>query len=242
MTRFKGVSVAVLLLLAACGQSELYSDLSEQQANEMVAVLRNGGIDADKKALDGGKWSIGAPNDSFSRAVEILHANGYPKDRFDTMGDLFKKEGFVSSPLEERARLNYGLTQELSNTISHIDGVVEARVHLAMPAPDPLAEEQKPSSASVFVKHRPGMDLQRQTGQIKALVVNAIEGLSYDRVSVVFFAAQPLPTPHTSTAARIGDYAGLVIPALLGGAAFLLWPLWKKRKLPGRRRALVLRE
>lgn len=241
MKSMRIAAIVALLIVAACGKTELYTDLTEIQANEMVAVLKNSGIDANKTVLDEGKWSIAAPDDDFSRAVQILRANGYPRDRFDTMGELFKKEGFVSSALEERARLNFGQTQELSNTISHIDGVVYARVHLATPAPDPLSETPKPASASVLIEHRPGVDLRPEVGKIKALIVNAIEGLSYDRVSVELFQAQPLPTVHPIERRGVADYAGLAVPALLGGAAFLAWPFLKRRGGRGRR-TLTLRD
>jgi type III secretion protein J len=49
------------------------------------------------------------------------------------MGKVFKREGFVSSPLEERARLVHAMSQEIANTINNIDGVVTARVHLVVP-------------------------------------------------------------------------------------------------------------
>lgn len=229
---------AVCLALAACGDSELYTSLSEQQANEMIAVLQNNGIDASKSALKDGKWSVVAPSDKFARAVAILHEDGLPREEFATLGELFKKEGFVSSPLEERARLNYGLSQELEHTIGGIDGVVGARVHLALPAPDPLNEVQKPSSASVFVKYQPGTDVSRATGQIKALVVNAIEGLNYDRVSVVYFPAEPLPIAReTGPTLQVADLGGAIAIGVLGFGAYRL--LGRKRE---GKRTLVLKD
>ena len=56
---------------------------------------------------------------------------------------------------------------------------------------DPLAEDKPPSSASVFIKHRPDYDISSQTGSIKALVVNSIEGLPYDKVTVTLSVSDP---------------------------------------------------
>ena len=103
------------------------------------------------------------------------------------MGQLFKKEGLISSPMEERVRFIYALSQEISQTISNIDGVTSARVHIVLPENDPLSGNLIPSSASVFLKHAPDSVAPGKIAAIKELVVNSIEGLAYDKVSVALF-------------------------------------------------------
>ena len=184
---------SLILACAACSSNqELYSQLSERQANEMVAVLLSSGIAAEKRTQDG-HFSIATPAENFSAAVRALSVQGYPRDTFDSMGAVFKREGFVSSPLEERARLSHAMSQELANTIASIDGVITARVHLVMPENNPLVDKPQPSAAAVFIKHRPDRDLQSQVTQIKALVVNSIEGLKYGNVTVALFPAEGMP-------------------------------------------------
>jgi type III secretion protein J len=236
------------LLLAACSEQELYSQLSERQANEMVAVLRSAGIDADKKVVEG-KFSVTTSRDDFSRAVHTLNAQGYPRETFDSMGKVFKREGFVSSPLEERARLVHAMSQEISNTLASIDGVVTARVHLVVPERNPLVDKVQPAAASVFIKHRPDKDMTAQVAQIKALVVNSIEGLAYDSVTVALFPAEGLSgeparpavagraDSKATTAARTAP-SQLALPLLAGGTTGalalggggLLW--WRRRAGP----------
>lgn len=227
-------------LLAGCGEQELYGGLSERQANEMVSVLRQAGIEADKAGREAGSFAVTAPKDSFARAIATLNASGYPRDGFDSLGQVFKKEGFVSSPLEERARLNYALSQEIANTLHSIDGVVVARVHLAVPEKDPLADKAPPASASVFIKHRPQVDMSGRLGQIKALVVNSIEGLPYDNVTVALFPAEPGPVraaPAEGLAGWLGDgRAWAALAGALGGVALLSgavgWWVWHRPR-PG---------
>lgn len=231
----------VMLALAACSQVELYGKLTESQANEMVAVLQNAGIPAEKASSGEAGFSISTHQEDFARAVQTLKAQGYPRDEFASLGTVFKKEGFVSSPLEERARLVFGLSQELSNTVSQIDGVVQARVQLAMPEADPLSDKIKPSSASVFIKYRPGASPEKQIGQIKSLMVNAVEGLTYENVTVAMFPAQPLPVavPMSSGERIAGNIKLLAIPAAILVAMLLGWPTFRRWQL--RRRALVPR-
>jgi type III secretion protein J len=180
------------LLLGACsaGQEPLYVDLDEEQANEMLAVLVRAGVDATKSRADK-HWAIEVGRSELPRAMTVLKAEGYPRDSYDSLGNVFRKEGFVLTPLEERARLLYALSQELSRTLSAIDGVIVARVHLAIPERSPLSEVTPPSSASVFIKYKPGAQVINKTSQIKALIVNSVEGLPYENVTVTFFVSEP---------------------------------------------------
>jgi type III secretion protein J len=186
-----GILAAVLVVLAGCGDQTLYSKLDERRANEMVAVLRLAGIPADKSADETG-YAVSAPKDDFARAVQTLQALGLPREDFDSLGKVFKREGFVSTPLEEHSRLIHALSQEISHTVSSIDGVLLARVTLVVPEKHPLSDKIVPSSASVLIKHRPGLDVDTLVPKIKALVVNSVEGLPYESVTVVPFAAEDM--------------------------------------------------
>jgi type III secretion protein J len=226
------------LLLTACSRHELYSQLTERQANEMVAALRGAGIDAEKQSQEG-RFSVLTASGDFSRAVQVLNAQGLPREAFDSMGKVFKREGFVSSPLEEHARLLHAMSQEISNTLANIDGVVTARVHLVVPERNPLADKPQPAAASVFIKYRPDRDLSPQIAQIKALVVNSVEGLAYDSVTVALFPADPMPgdarTARPSMQPPGARTASLDTPLLSGalagtlalGGGGLLW--WRRR-------------
>jgi len=184
-----------LVLLAGCRQDSLYSNLSEQEANEMVAVLALSGIDASKQPQKANAFSVTTARDDFAQAVQVLKNTGLPRQRYDTLGEVFAKEGFVSSPLEERARLNHALSQEIASTLSSIDGVILARVHLAVPPKNDLNDTAAAASASVFVKHRHDVDLTDSVSRIKALVVNGIENLAYEDVTVALFETQDAAFP-----------------------------------------------
>ncbi|MGU7816489.1 type III secretion system inner membrane ring lipoprotein SctJ [Burkholderia sp. AW49-1] len=179
-------------VLAACGKN-LYENLSEQDANEIVAALFEEGLDASKQRGGNGKnWMVTIRGSQFAGAIEVLRERGLPREKHDDLGALFRKDGFVSTPTEERVRFLYGLSQELSSTISTIDGVVVARVQIVLPNNDPLAQEVKPSSASVFIKYRGDSSVGKIVPQIKTLVLNSVEGLAYERVSVTTVAAEPV--------------------------------------------------
>ena len=59
----RNVSMVVLaalavLTLAGCSEQEVYGQLGERQANEMVAVLRQAGLAADKHAAENHQFSV----------------------------------------------------------------------------------------------------------------------------------------------------------------------------------------
>ena len=172
------------LLLSAC-KAELYTNLDQRQANEIAATLLQHGIPAQRVAVKGGQYTVMVDNERFAESIAILKEAGLPKQEFQTMGQVFKKDGLVSSPMQERAQMIFALSQELSRTVSEIDGVLSARVHLVLPENDPLRQQLVPSSASVFIRHRGNMPVGNLVPQVKMLVANGIAGVSYDKVSVV---------------------------------------------------------
>ncbi len=187
MRAFACLGLAVLL--AGC-QVDLYSKLTEAEANEMIALLQRNAISATRMAAKDGSITLRIDDHSFANAVVLLNEAGLPRHKFATMGEIFADTKLISSPTEERARLVYALSQELSRTLSEIDGVISARVHLVLPRSDPLKEHDKPSSASVFIKYDPDLAVVALLPQIKTLVTNSVEGLIYEKVSVVFVPAE----------------------------------------------------
>jgi type III secretion protein J len=189
----------VAIGLAGC-KVELYSDLDQKQANEIIASLFRQGIPAERVSVKGGKYTVNVDENRFSEAVNILNENGLPRQQFATMGDIFKKDSLVSSPVQERAQMIYALSQELARTVSDIDGVLSSRVHLVLPENDPLRQQLVPSSASVFIRHQANAPLSDLVPQVKMLVANGVAGLSYDKVSVVLVPVEARERPATADA------------------------------------------
>ncbi|MGD9222062.1 MAG: type III secretion inner membrane ring lipoprotein SctJ [Desulfobacteraceae bacterium] len=233
------------LLVIGCDEV-LYSNLQEKEINQMMAILLRKGIACQKMPGQEESWNLKVEAGEMARAIEILMVNGYPKEAFVSIGDVFKKEGLVSSPLEERIRFIHALSQEVSDTISRIDGILSCKVHVVLPKNDPLAEKLVPSSASVFIKHKVGADLDSQILKIKELVVNSIEGLDYKKVSLALFPSK-MDVPKDETLNFVRLYGIKVAPtsvsmlrrqmaiivALLGGltSALLYFILKSKGKL-----------
>ncbi|MCG8530930.1 MAG: type III secretion inner membrane ring lipoprotein SctJ [Desulfovibrionales bacterium] len=235
------VTLLAVLILTGC-QEQLYTGLGEQDANEMLALLLDRGIDANKAAGEKGTWNVTVERSQIARSMDLLRSNGLPRTQYMNMGEIFKKEGIISSPLEERARFLFALSQEVSGTIAEIDGVLAARVHIVLPEDDGLGEKMTPSSASVFIKYRNAIPLQRDVQKIKKLVENSIPGLGYDAISVFLFPAEEREPQAVRQYARVlgirvapGSENSVIVLLvfcliLLAGLGYCGWRIWLKQK------------
>ena len=180
--------LAFILLLCGCDEVVvLFNSLDEQQANPIMALLQENHLSCQKSAGEENTWKLMVKQRDFAKAVEICQQHGLPQQIYHGVGDVFKKTGMVSSPTEERIRFMDALAQDLSRTISEIDGVISARVHIVLPNNDPFAKNVLPSSAAVAIRHRSDCDLEDHIPEIKNLVMNAIEGVDYDKITVTLF-------------------------------------------------------
>lgn len=249
------VAVGLCLLLAACS-TELNSGLTQREANDMVALLVRAGIPAYRQtdAKDHTE-AVFVESGRFADAVDLLDAHGLPRANHPTIADVFKGGGLVSSPVEERARMIYAMGEELSRSLSEIDGVLDARVHIVLPDNDPIRRDTTPASAAVFIRYAPDTQAAQLLPQIKQLVANGVQGLSYDKVSVVMVPAAVAPPMNEANAPV--EVAGLWVShdsaqplqIVLGVGALLLlalaglsgWFAWRIYGPAVKRSSLVVR-
>jgi type III secretion protein J len=197
--RWRLVCAAMLmLLLAACTRMvTLQAGLIDSDANDIVLVLNRKGIEVDKQKGKEGV-SLLVKDADLSRATEAMHAAGLPRRTLSNLGEVFKKQGMISSPMEERVRYIHGLSEELESTMMQFDHVVSARVHVVLPERIAPGEPIQPSSAAVFIKYRPPMDEDAVLPRVRRLTASSIPGLSgddaRDKVSVVMVPGEA-PTP-----------------------------------------------
>ena len=184
--------VAAAMLLAGCDkETTLHSGLEERQANLVMAALIDAGINCHKSPGEEGTWNVMVSERKFAEAVNLLEQRGLPRRPHLGVGEVFKKTGMISSPSEERIRFMDALAQDLAKTISMIDGVVDARVHVVLPENDPFARNALPSSAAVAIRSRWDADISDIVPSVKGLVKNAIEGLQHEKIMVTIFRDSP---------------------------------------------------
>lgn len=227
----KGLKVAVLMatiLLGGC-KTELYSGLSENEVNQMIAVLAHENIDASKKADSDGSLSLLVKEDDFVAAVESLKHNGYPRRQQKNIEDLFPSGQLVSSPMQEQTKIDFLKEQNLEKMLSSIDGVISANVSIASALHDESGRQVTPPSAAVFIKYADRVDLPALQNQLRSLVNRSVPGVSWDNISLVL---QPVEralvvvsqTERTDTGPTINIFNNPTrVSLLMWGGIGLLW-------------------
>ncbi|WFU14891.1 type III secretion inner membrane ring lipoprotein SctJ [Bradyrhizobium sp. CB3481] len=231
----------VLFTTVGCASRiELYSNRSEREANEMLALLMRSCVAAERTTNNSGGASLMVSEKDVPRAMDVLASAGLPRDRVSDLGDLFKQEGMISSPTGELVRFIVGTSQELSRTLESIDGVVAARVHVRWNKPDKGYDGMPPvvSAAAVLVRHNAAAGIDQIVPKIKNLVASTFRNLVYDQVEVMLVEA-PQNTELRrldagTRASECSDPSNLLI-GLIGGigsvicSAVLAYFLWRKR-------------
>lgn len=185
----KFFSILVLLFaltvsLSAC-QKELYQDLSEQQVNEMLALLLKHEMKAEKVSQGKGLFTLTIEEKELIQALEVLNKNNLPRSSYTNLGEIFKGDGMISSATEENARMAYAISQELTDTFSQIDGVLTARVHIVLGSVNPTTDEYTKPSAGIFLRHTSESPVINYLANIKEVTAKAVPNLLFDDISVM---------------------------------------------------------
>lgn len=182
--------IAVFVLGGCSDRNTLFNGLNQAESNEIYSALLEAGIPAEKGANKEGAF-ITVPEKLSSDALRVLEKKGLPRDKKTSIGEVFKKESMISTPLEERARYLYALSQELEETLMNMDGVLSARVHIVLPERNNPGETLSPSSAAVFVKYTDGASFPAYIPRVRELIFKSIPGLQGDPFTSITVAAIP---------------------------------------------------
>lgn len=192
MKYLKYLCLILVLFLTGC-KVELYRNLPQDEANQMVALLMLNHIDVNSE-IDSktGKVTLQIEKDKFIDAVEILRQNGYPKTQYVGIEDLFPAGQLVSSPAQEEAKMRYLKEQQLERTLSSMDGVISARVSIAQAdnSEGNIDNSTPEKSVAVYIKYSQEVNMSGVEAQIRNLIKNAISGLQSDKISLFLQPAE----------------------------------------------------
>ncbi len=194
------VAAAVWLVIWSQGSSHtmLYGQLSDRDAAAVREALTAAGID---NRIDPATGAVLVADDRLHEARLELAAKGLPQGDGLGLEMLQQDPGFGTSQFMETARYQVALETELARTITRVQGVQAARVHLALPKSSVFVRDRRPPSASVLLQLYPGRRLD--SGQVAAivhLVASSVPELEAKQVTVVDQAGGLLSSPDSGDA------------------------------------------
>ncbi len=165
----------------------LYSGLAQGDMGEIAQALK-----AKKTPYRIGEGSIEVAREQLYETRLSLAADGIPKG--SGMGfEIFDQQKLGSTEFVQKINYQRALQGELARTINGMSEVQESRVHLVMPEESLFKEDQKPPSAAVVLKLRPGGRVEPKELQgIVHLVAATVRGLEENRITVMSTDGQVL--------------------------------------------------
>jgi len=184
--------VAVVLWSQEPTYSLLYGNLDQEGTAQIVQALDASGI---PYRLEGSN-AITVPADRVHDARLKLASQGLPESN-GGFSVIAKDPGFGVSQFMEGARYQHALETELARTISNLQAIDGARVHLALPRQSAFVRDRRKPSASVFLQMKPGRRLEsEQVTAIVNLVASSIPELEAREVTVVDQQGRLLSSPE----------------------------------------------
>ncbi len=196
------VGLVIYAVLQQPDRTTLYASLPEAEKARVVEALKNSGVDV---VLDPTTGDVMVPSNDYYSSRITLAAQGLPTsvpDGYDSLTDL----PMGTSRSVENVRLKQSQEVELAKSISEIDSIISARVHLAIPEKSVFVRNNPEPTASIFVQLAQGRRLGRQ--QVEAivhLVASSVPSLAKQNVTIIDQNGDLLSKPVDDPSSMLTD-------------------------------------
>ena len=182
---FSGVAVVLIagyFLLLRQDYSLLFDDLSPTEASLVIAELE--AMEVAFRIAEGGR-AVEVPA---GKADELrLKIAGSTSVASSLVGfELFNESDMGMTEFAQKIKYQRAIQGELARSILLIEGIENARVHIAVPERATFRSEQAAVTASVTLVLKPGTVLApERVNAIRHLVAASVPGLSPDAVTIL---------------------------------------------------------
>lgn len=177
------IGFAVVLWTQGEDWKPLYGSLDRLDSSEVGSILDFNEI---SYKIDGSTGALLVPVDDMHKARIVLADNGVQGDKYSGYELLDQEQQLGTSQFMEAIKYRRGLEGELSRTISSVNSVRSARVHLAIPKQTVFIRDGREPSASVFLDLFPGRPINsKQVRGIANLIASSVPELDIENVSIV---------------------------------------------------------
>lgn len=178
------IGFAVVLWSQQPDYKPLYGSLSGMDTKQVMDTLAQADIPYTVEPNSG---ALLVKSDDLSRArIKLAGAGIAQTDGNVGFEILDKDQGLGTSQFMEATRYRRGLEGELARTISSLNNIKAARVHLAIPKSSVFVRDDRKPTASVLVEMYAGRSLEPgQVAAIVNLVATSVPELTKSQVTVV---------------------------------------------------------
>jgi type III secretion system YscJ/HrcJ family lipoprotein len=204
MKRLSLVSLVILILLtlSSCGKVSLHHNLTEQEADRILVLMDENGIDAKKEKHEEAQevtWIVRVNNSDVVQARKLLVDNNLTQRPELGYSGVYKEVGMIPTPDEQRARFLLALKGEIVNALRRIPGVYDVGVVLNVPEEKEIRFEGDAvtaPSASIVVRVGDPSLLENELTEekIRRFVANSIPGMEAGNVIVIMTSGDGRPT------------------------------------------------
>lgn len=191
------IGVTAAFWMSNPGYTVLFSNVSDKEASELVNALTSAGI---PYKLDNNTGAVTVPAEQVHAARLKLAEQGLPKSSGFGLEIMEGGNSFSTSQFMENARYQHALETELARTISSLQPVQSARVHLAVPKSTVFLGKKQTPGASVLLQLYGGRSVtDAQVSAIVHLVASSIPELEASKVTVVDQSGRLLNSPDDAS-------------------------------------------
>ena len=171
---------------ANSGYAVLVQDIGVGDSAAIVAKLEQNGIPYQLE----NERTVLVPQEHLYQQRMMIASEGLIKDR-GTGFELFDNQQFGATSKEMDVKFQRAIEGELARTISALEPVEKAVVHIAFPKESVFTERQVPPTASVTVTLKSKL-VRKQIDGIKNIVAAAVPRLTLDNVHIIDQKGTPL--------------------------------------------------
>ncbi|RAU35148.1 type III secretion inner membrane ring lipoprotein SctJ [Enterobacter sp. ECC-175] len=200
---FRALAVVLFaLMLSACNDEKLLFNLTQEQANQVLAVLQQHNISANKEGTLKAGYTVAVNKSESTAALSIINQYQLPWSADVQIAQAFPEGALVSSPNAEQARVLSLQEQRLEQSLRMIAQVVNARVHVSYPAFNNDSGRTPTGHVGVIITYKGELDDNLFISQVKSLIKNSFDDVRYENISVVLF---PAPMIQYVTPTKVPD-------------------------------------
>ncbi|RKO68135.1 flagellar basal-body MS-ring/collar protein FliF [Desulfofundulus salinus] len=172
--------IYLAVLIAQPAYAPLFTGLEPKQAGKIAEELKN--MKIPYRLEDEGK-TIAVPEGQVYNTRIQLASKGMLADSGAGL-ELFDRQKFGVTDFEQQVNYQRALQEELRRTITSLDEVEQARVHLVLPRESLFLDNQVEPSASIALKLKGELKPEQVKG-IMDLVVGSVQGMKPENVHII---------------------------------------------------------